>query len=258
MKRKIPITHLLIIFAIFSSFFLSGCYSVDQKKAAVLKSADEFNVKSADERKPSEEVSADKLTVQTPQNSLQNNPQSQTAPEQQQAVKNNSKQPPTMQIDQNKTYSAVLKTTEGEITIDLDAKKTPITVNNFVTLAKAGFYNGTIFHRVIKDFMIQGGDPNGDGTGGPGYKFADEPFDGEYARGTVTMANSGPNTNGSQFFIIHKDYALPKSYVIFGHVSKGIEVVDKIAEAAVAGSGSGENSKPVSPVTVQSVEISEK
>ena len=258
MKQKDRITYLLATFVLFSSFFLSGCYSVDQKKAAVLKSADEFNVKSADDRKPNEEVSADKLTVQTPQNSPQNNPQNQVAPEQQPSVENNSKQPPAMQIDQNKTYSAVLKTTEGEITIDLDAKKTPLTVNNFVSLAKEGFYNGTIFHRVIKDFMIQGGDPNGDGTGGPGYKFADEPFDGEYTRGTVVMANSGPNTNGSQFFIMHKDYALPKNYVIFGHVSKGIEVVDKIAEAAVTGGGSGENSKPVSPVTVQSAEIVEK
>jgi cyclophilin family peptidyl-prolyl cis-trans isomerase len=248
----------LAIFALFCSFFLSGCYKTDQKQAAVLKTAEEFNVKSADERKPNEEVSADKLTVQTPQNMPQNKTQDQTAPQQQQAVENNSKQPSAMQIDQSKTYSAVLKTTEGEITIDLDAKKTPLTANNFVSLAKAGFYDGTIFHRVIKDFMIQGGDPKGDGTGGPGYKFADEPFDGEYTRGTVAMANSGPNTNGSQFFIIHKDYALPKNYVIFGHVSKGIEVVDKIAEAAVTGSGSGENSKPVSPVAIDSVEIVEK
>jgi len=258
MRQKDRITHLLAIFALFSAFFLSGCYSVDQKKAAVLKSAEEFNVKSADERKPNEEVSADKLTVQTPQISAQNNLQSQTAPEQQQAVENNSKQPPAMQTDQNKTYSAVLKTSEGEITIDLDAKKTPLTANNFVSLAKGGFYNSTVFHRVVKDFMIQGGDPNGDGTGGPGYKFADEPFDGGYTRGTVAMANSGPNTNGSQFFIIHKDYALPKSYVIFGHVSKGIEVVDKIAEAEVTMNNSMEKSKPVSPVKIDSVEIKEK
>ncbi len=253
MKQRIRITPILVIFILFSAFFLSGCYSVDQKQAAVLKSAEEFNVKSADERKINQGVSADQLTVQAAAGASQD----QTAPPPP-ATDNNSKQPPTMQIDQNKTYSAVLKTTEGEITIDLDAKKTPLTVNNFVSLAKEGFYNGTIFHRVIKDFMIQGGDPNGDGTGGPGYKFADEPFDGEYTRGTIAMANSGPNTNGSQFFIIHKDYALPKNYVIFGHVSKGIEVVDKIAEAAVTGGGSGENSKPVSPVTVQSAEIVEK
>jgi cyclophilin family peptidyl-prolyl cis-trans isomerase len=258
MKRKIPITHLLIIFAIFSSFFLSGCYKTDQKQAAVLKSADEFNVKSADERRVNEEVSADKLTVQTPQNTPQNSAQDQTAPEQQQAVENNSKQPSAMQIDKNKTYSAVLKTTEGEITIDLDAKKMPITVNNFVSLAKDGFYNGTTFHRVIKNFMIQGGDPNGDGSGGPGYKFADEPFDGKYTRGTVAMANSGPNTNGSQFFIIHKDYDLPKNYVIFGHVSSGMDAVDKIAEAETTMSSSMEKSKPVSPVKIDSVEIKEK
>ncbi|MDP1846138.1 MAG: peptidylprolyl isomerase [Candidatus Moranbacteria bacterium] len=259
MKKKNRLIYLLASFAFASSFFLSGCYKTDQKQAAVLKSADEFNVKSADERKINEEVSADKLTVQTPQNSAQNNPQDQTASsQQQQSVENNSKQPPAMQIDQNKTYSAVLKTTEGEITIGLDAKKTPLTVNNFVSLAKEGFYNGTIFHRVIKDFTIQGGDPNGDGTGGPGYKFADEPFDGEYTRGTVAMANSGPNTNGSQFFIIHKDYDLPKSYVIFGHVSKGMDAVDKIAEAEVTMNNSMEKSKPVSPVKIDSVEITEK
>jgi len=258
MKQKVRITHLLAIFAFFSAFFLSGCYSVDQKKAAVLKSADEFNVKSADERKSNEEVSADKLTMQTSQNTPQNKTQDQTAPPPQQAIENNSKQPPAMQIDQNKTYSAVLKTTEGDIAIDLDAKKTPLTVNNFVSLARDGFYNGTVFHRVIKDFMIQGGDPNGDGTGGPGYKFADEPFDGEYTRGTVAMANSGPNTNGSQFFIIHKDYALPKNYVIFGHVSNGMDVVDKIAEAEVTVNNSMEKSKPVHPVKIDSVEIKEK
>lgn len=253
MKQKDRITHLLTIFVLFSAFFLSGCYSVDQKKAAVLKSADEFNVKSADERKPNEEVSADKLTVQAPSSASPD----QTAPPPQ-ATDNNFKQPPAMQIDQNKTYSAVLKTSEGEITIDLDAKKTPITVNNFVSLAKDGFYNGTVFHRVVKDFMIQGGDPNGDGTGGPGYKFADEPFDGGYTRGTVAMANSGPNTNGSQFFIIHKDYDLPKNYVIFGHVSSDLDVVDKIAEAEVTVNSSMEKSKPVSPVKIDSVEINEK
>jgi cyclophilin family peptidyl-prolyl cis-trans isomerase len=264
MKKKKQLTYLLALLALASSLFLSGCYSVDQKKAAVLKSAEGFNVKSADERATNNEgVSADKLTVQTPQttppqNENQSQGQAPAPPQQEQAIENNSKQPQTMQIDQSKTYSAVLKTTEGEITIDLEAKKTPLTTNNFVSLAKEGLYNGTIFHRVIKDFMIQGGDPNGDGTGGPGYKFADEPFDGEYTRGTVAMANSGPNTNGSQFFIMHKDYALPKNYVIFGHVSKGIEVVDKIAEAAVTSGGGGENSKPVSPVTVQTVEIVEK
>lgn len=165
-------------------------------------------------------------------------------------------QPPAMEIDKTKTYQAVLTTSLGDITIDLNAGKTPITVNNFIVLARKNFYNNTIFHRVIKGFMIQGGDPKGDGTGGPGYNFDDEPFDGEYTRGTVAMANSGPNTNGSQFFIMHADYQLPKNYVIFGKVSSGLDIVDKIAEAPVQ-NDSGESSKPVSPVTIHSIKIIE-
>lgn len=165
---------------------------------------------------------------------------------------------PLMLIDKNKTYTATLNTTAGAIKISLNAAATPITVNNFVFLAKKNFYDNTIFHRVIKGFMIQGGDPKGDGTGGPGYKFDDEPFAGEYTRGTVAMANAGPNTNGSQFFIMHADYPLPRNYVIFGQVTEGLDVVDKIAEAEVAENIMGENSQPVEPVAVQSVEIVEK
>jgi cyclophilin family peptidyl-prolyl cis-trans isomerase len=130
-------------------------------------------------------------------------------------------------------------------------------VTNFITLAKAGYYDGLIFHRVIKGFMIQGGDPTGTGAGGPGYKFADEPFDGEYTRGTVAMANAGPNTNGSQFFIMHADVPLPKNYVIFGHVTKGLDVVDAIATAKVTMSNSGEESKPVTPVAVKTATVEE-
>ncbi|HAI95132.1 TPA: peptidylprolyl isomerase [candidate division WWE3 bacterium] len=162
-----------------------------------------------------------------------------------------------MIIDSTKKYSAVMATTEGVIKIDLYADKTPITVNNFVSLSKDSFYNNVIFHRVLKGFMIQGGDPEGTGSGGPGYSFADEPFDGEYTRGTIAMANAGPNTNGSQFFIMHKDYPLQKNYVIFGKVSEGLEVVDKIAEADVTVSSSGEASKPVKPVKILSIEIIE-
>ena len=165
---------------------------------------------------------------------------------------------PESQIDQNKTYQAVLTTTAGEIIIDLNVKQTPITANNFVYLAKKGFYNNTIFHRVIEGFMIQGGDPQGTGSGGPGYRFDDEPFEGEYTRGTVAMANSGPNTNGSQFFIMHQDYALPKDYVIFGQVISGLEVVDKIATAQVTMGSDGAASKPVEPVTIQDVRIIEE
>ena len=165
---------------------------------------------------------------------------------------------PIMIIDKNKTYTATLKTTAGEIKISLNAAATPITVNNFVFLAKKNFYDNTIFHRVIKDFMIQGGDPKGDGTGGPGYKFDDEPFTGEYRRGAVAMANAGPNTNGSQFFIMHKDYPLPRNYIIFGQVAEGLDALDQIAEAEVAESAMGENSSPIEPVKVLSVEIIEK
>lgn len=163
---------------------------------------------------------------------------------------------PLMQIDQSKTYQAVLTTTEGDIVIDLNAKATPITVNNFVSLIKNGFYDGTIFHRVIEGFMIQGGDPEGTGRGGPGYKFDDEPFEGEYTRGTVAMANAGPNTNGSQFFIMHADKPLPKNYVIFGKVVDGMNVVDKIATAQVKPGGEG--SSPVSPVQITKAIVNEK
>ena len=166
---------------------------------------------------------------------------------------------PKMTIDEDKIYTAILKTSEGDIEISLHADKTPKTVNNFVSLARKNFYDGTIFHRVIKGFMIQGGDPTGDGTGGPGYKFDDEPFDGEYVRGTVAMANAGPDTNGSQFFIVHEDSkSLKKDYTIFGEVIEGMDVVDKIAEAKVTESPSGEQSKPVNPVKVESVEITEE
>ncbi len=165
--------------------------------------------------------------------------------------------PPEMQIDVNKTYTATLKTTAGDIVIALSAKETPKTVNNFVYLARKGFYNNTPFHRVIPGFMIQGGDPKGNGTGGPGYTFDDEAFTGDYERGTVAMANSGPDTNGSQFFIMHQKYALPHDYVIFGQVTDGLGVVDKIATAPTVQDGY-ENSKPVKPVTVASVTILER
>ena len=166
------------------------------------------------------------------------------------------KGPNSMEIDATKTYQAVLQTSLGDITISLNASQTPITVNNFVALARKSFYDNTIFHRTIKGFMIQGGDPKGNGTGGPGYTFADEPFTGEYTKGTVAMANAGPNTNGSQFFIMHKDYALPKNYVIFGKVTKGMDVVDKIAESPTKPGGEG--STPVSPVIITSMIILEQ
>jgi len=228
-----------------SVFFLSGC-GENQPQQEVLRDAEQYNIKPYQQRAPDSSPAAHRLSVSAPQG------QDSTADQ------TNSKQPPAMQIDKSRTYSAILKTSEGDITIDLDVKKVPITVNNFVSLAKQNFFDGTVFHRVIKDFMIQGGDPNGDGSGGPGYKFADENLGGKYTRGTVAMANSGPDTNGSQFFIIQKDYDLPNSYVIFGHVSSGLDAGDKIAEAKVVDNGAGEKSKPEKPVGIDSVEIVEK
>ena len=152
---------------------------------------------------------------------------------------------------------AILHTEKGDIELELNTMQTPKTVENFITLAKKNFYNNKVFHRVIKGFMIQGGDPKGNGTGGPGYTFADEPFEGEYTRGAVAMANAGPNTNGSQFFIMQEDYPLPKNHVIFGQAVKGIEVVDEIANAPVIIEEGGEQSKPIKPVKIINVEILE-
>jgi len=237
----------------------SGCSIYSNKEPdKVLMNSKEQNIKGYAERQPPEDPEAAKKLSVSVRGSGSESSEGQSQNPSENKDKNNSKEPPAMQIDTNKNYQAVLKTAEGDITVDLDVKKTPKTSNNFVSLSREGFYNGTIFHRVIKDFMIQGGDPQGDGTGGPGYKFEDENLEGKYVRGAVAMANSGPNTNGSQFFIIHKDYDLPNNYVIFGQVSGGMETVDKIAEAETTMSSSMEKSKPVSPVKINSVEIIEK
>lgn len=165
----------------------------------------------------------------------------------------------SVQINVKKVYFADVLTSVGMIRLELNMPQTPKTVSNFINLAQKHFYDNTIFHRVIKGFMIQGGDPKGDGSGGPGYSFDDEPFAGEYLRGTLAMANAGRNTNGSQFFIMHEDNtSLPKNYVIFGKVSSGIEVVDEIADAEVGPNAFGENSKPLNPVIIKSVTIKEK
>lgn len=165
--------------------------------------------------------------------------------------------PPEMQLEEGKNYKAVVKTNFGDIRIDLFQDQVPVTVNNFVFLSNEGFYNDTIFHRVIKGFMIQGGDPLGNGTGDPGYKFDDEPITEDYTAGTVAMANSGPNTNGSQFFIMHRDYDLPKDYVIFGRVEdeEGLQVVDRMVNVPVSASPSGEISYPKEDLIINSVEI---
>lgn len=170
--------------------------------------------------------------------------------------------PPEMMLKSDKKYFARIETSKGIIKAELFAKETPKTVNNFVFLAQEGFYDGVVFHRIIKDFMAQTGDPNGDGTGGPGYKFEDEKVTRDYKRGTFAMANSGPDTNGSQFFIIHKDYDLPKNYTIFGMIdssdSESLKILDAIAETPVEPSAQGELSKPKETVKILSVTIEEK
>ncbi|MFI5272467.1 MAG: peptidylprolyl isomerase [Ktedonobacterales bacterium] len=140
--------------------------------------------------------------------------------------------PPAMTIDPNKEYSAIFHTAKGDFTVQLFAKQAPKTVNNFVTLARDGFYNGTTFHRVISGFMAQGGDPTGTGTGGPGYQFADEPgaLAGKHdSAGVLSMANAGANTNGSQFFITFGPTPhLNGKHGVFGKVVSGMDVVNSI------------------------------
>ena len=134
---------------------------------------------------------------------------------------------PEMQIDTDTMYRVTLATNRGDIVMDLDPRLAPATVNNFVSLARDGFYDGLTFHRVVPGFVIQGGDPDGTGSGGPGYRFADETVQGEYTAGAVAMANAGPDTNGSQFFICLEDLVgrLPPSYNLFGHDVEGMAAV---------------------------------
>ena len=156
-------------------------------------------------------------------------------------------------------HTITIETNKGTIVFETYDTDAPKTVENFITLANKGFYNGVIFHRVIQGFMIQGGDPTGTGMGGPGYKFADElntntpSYKNGYVRGVVAMANAGPNTNGSQFFIMHKDYPLPHNYTIFGKVISGMDVVDAIATTAT-----GANDKPATDIVMKKVTVSNK
>jgi len=166
----------------------------------------------------------------------------------------NNEEKNNMPIQQN--HVVTLKTNFGEIrfeTFDADAPKT---VQNFITLARKGFYDNLTFHRIVNGFVIQGGDPLGNGTGGPGYAFEDElnpdtgSYKAGYKKGVVAMANSGPNTNGSQFFIMLADNSLPRNYTIFGKVILGQEVVDKIGQVPV-----GPADKPLSPVVIKSAKV---
>ena len=166
--------------------------------------------------------------------------------------------PPPTTIDTSKTYTATMDTSAGTMTLELFASEAPLTVNNFVHLAQDGFYEDCQFHRVIKDFMIQGGCPRGDGTGGPGYRFQDEPVTRKYVRGTLAMANAGPNTNGSQFFIVHATEApLPPNYTIFGMLTGGGDVLDTLANSPVTRSRGGEQSSPAERLVINNITIEE-
>lgn len=166
---------------------------------------------------------------------------------------------PAMRIDPAKQYSATLETNKGNIVVEFFPDDAPKTVNNFVCLAEDDYYDGTPFHRIVKGFVIQGGDPTGTGAGGPGYQFEDEPVSRDYARGTLAMANAGPNTNGSQFFVVLDDLQgkLPKNYTIFGQVTEGMDVVDAIANTPTSVGRTGEKSTPDEPIILQNVTVTE-
>jgi cyclophilin family peptidyl-prolyl cis-trans isomerase len=159
--------------------------------------------------------------------------------------------PPPLNLQEGAVYTATLDTSCGEIVIELDAEAAPITVNNFVFLARKGFYDGLTFHRTVPGFVIQGGDPSGDGSGGPGYQFADELPDDGYPLGSVAMANAGPGTNGSQFFIVTGDAAaLTNDYSKFGQVVEGLDVAQ-----AIESLGDEATQLPSRPVYIYSVTI---
>jgi len=164
---------------------------------------------------------------------------------------------PPICIDSTHTYAAEIKTDKGTIDVDLDQKRAPNTVNSFVFLARNHFYDGLTFHRVVPGFVLQGGDPEGTGAGGPGYKFPDElPKAGEYKLGSLAMANSGPDTNGSQFFVISGDQGakLDPKYSLFGQVTNGLDVVARID---ALGNPDDQSGKPKEPITMSSVTIKE-
>ena len=175
--------------------------------------------------------------------------------------------PPPMCIDPETTYHAEIVTSMGTMFVQLLPKRAPKTVNNFVFLARYHYFDGVIFHRIIKDFVIQGGDPEGTGRGGPGYRFANEyptnqyrPFDPAlkspvtYPRGTLAMANSGPDSNGSQFFIVYQDSVLPPTYTVFGSIDPtGMAAVDDLVSVGVR--GGEDDGPPRTPIVIESVRL---
>lgn len=182
----------------------------------------------------------------------------ETMPDTPRVINTNTELTANIITNPNTMTQVTIMTNKGDITVELFENDAPNTTENFLKLTRDGFYDGVIFHRVISGFMIQGGDPTGTGTGGPGYKFDDEldasteSYQRGYVRGTLAMANAGPNTNGSQFFIMHADYALPNAYTIFGRVVEGMEVVDAIATSEVDG-----RDKPRADVVMESVRVVE-
>lgn len=166
---------------------------------------------------------------------------------------------PDLILDPKMRYSATIRTNKGNMTISLLPAEAPRAVNNFVFLARDGYYDNGCFHRVIKDFMIQGGCPEGTGRGGPGYRFPDEPVTRSYTKGTLAMANAGPNTNGSQFFVVHGDsVGLPPNYTIFGNLTDGMDTLDTLCNTPVTAGGGGEASTPSERLEIQGIEISEE
>lgn len=168
---------------------------------------------------------------------------------------------PEMKIDTTKSYTATIETNRGTFVIQLYADVAPVTVNNFICLSTNNYYDGVIFHRVMRDFMIQTGDPTGTGRGGPGYQFNDElPGDElNYVEGSVAMANAGSNTNGSQFFVntSNNSPTLPRNYTIFGQVTEGMDVVQLISEIPVGFNAQGEQSVPGATITILGITITE-
>lgn len=158
--------------------------------------------------------------------------------------------PPAMTVDPTRTYRGTVQTSKGTFKVELFPKDAPLAVNNFVCLARAGYFDNTVFHRVVPGFVIQGGDPTASGRGGPGYRFPDEPITRDYATGTLAMANAGTDTNGSQFFVVLEGGAtkLQKLYTIFGQVTEGMDVVEAI----------GQTDPRTEPITLQSVTIAEE
>jgi len=166
---------------------------------------------------------------------------------------------PPFALERGKRYTAKFETSMGDFAAELYSDTAPMTVNSFVFLANEGFYDGVIFHRVVPGFVVQGGDPTGTGTGGPGYTFADEgiPSHRDYEKGTLAMANSGPGTNGSQFFVCVADLRgrLPKQYNIFGKVTEGMDVVESMVNVPLLPGGDGARSKPAEPITINRVTV---